>query len=432
MRSIILYLFIVIFFCVSCDDQKANKSVPFPSYSPSLEKAPQIDQEIYQDKILGALVGSAIGDAMGAPVEMWNRYDIRNEHDWVSTIIPVTRTKSPEGTWLHNMPSGSTTDDTRWKYLYTQFLLSDVSHRDTILPREFAAYIAEAYDEVSDRLRSDDGKEINKTTDIISQLQWLQEWAQVARAYQKSTDSYNRALHRFYGGEMSCAGMLYAPMIGLACPGQPRRSYTQGYDNSIFDIGYARDLSALLSAMTSLAMTTSSTDSLLQLIIQVDPYGYEDSRLIGRLAHNIYRNTHRIVTQAESLSREELYADYILPSYWQTDTLAYAQVLYIYGELDKRLQDIPFHAGEIFMISLAALEYAQGDFMKAMQFITNYGRDNDTVAAVVGMIIGAQIGYSNLPQAERDQVTSVNLDVIGIDLQEMASDLTTWRYASQE
>jgi hypothetical protein len=39
-----------------------------------------------------------------------------------------------------------------------------------------------------------------------------------------------------------------------------------------------------------------------------------------------------------------------------------------------------------------------------MQFIVNYGRDNDTVAAVAGMILGAKLGYSGLPESMRNTV----------------------------
>ncbi len=35
--------------------------------------------ETYYDRVLGGLVGSAIGDAMGASTEMWYRKDIQLE-----------------------------------------------------------------------------------------------------------------------------------------------------------------------------------------------------------------------------------------------------------------------------------------------------------------------------------------------------------------
>jgi ADP-ribosylglycohydrolase len=59
-----------------------------------------------------------------------------------------------------------------------------------------------------------------------------------------------------------------------------------------------------------------------------------------------------------------------------------------------------------------------------MQFIVNYGRDNDTVAAVAGMILGAKLGYSGLPESMRNTVVRANKDQIGIDLEALARELT--------
>lgn len=58
-----------------------------------------------------------------------------------------------------------------------------------------------------------------------------------------------------------------------------------------------------------------------------------------------------------------------------------------------------------------------------MQFIVNYGRDNDTVAAVAGMILGAKDGFSNLPADLRTEVLTVNKEVLGIDLEALAREM---------
>ena len=59
-----------------------------------------------------------------------------------------------------------------------------------------------------------------------------------------------------------------------------------------------------------------------------------------------------------------------------------------------------------------------------MQFIINYGRDNDTVGAVAGMILGAKDGYSGLPLALRKEVLRVNKESMGIDLEELAREMS--------
>lgn len=58
---------------------------------------------------------------------------------------------------------------------------------------------------------------------------------------------------------------------------------------------------------------------------------------------------------------------------------------------------------------------------KSIQFIVNYGRDNDTVAAVAGMVLGAKDGFNKLPPELRTKVLQVNKEQLGIDLEALAS-----------
>ena len=56
-------------------------------------------------------------------------------------------------------------------------------------------------------------KDTDFLDETIEKVDWIKEWARVSLAYQKGSDDYQIALHRFYGGEMSCAGQLYTPMF---------------------------------------------------------------------------------------------------------------------------------------------------------------------------------------------------------------------------
>ena len=79
---------------------------------------------------------------------------------------------------------------------------------------------------------------------------------------------------------------------------------------------------------------------------------------------------------------------------------------------------------------MTALQFGEGDFEKTMQFIINYGRDNDTVAAVAGMILGAKDGYSDLPVALRTEALRVNKENMGIDLEALARELSEQNIAN--
>ena len=94
---------------------------------------------------------------------------------------------------------------------------------------------------------------------------------------------------------------------------------------------------------------------------------------------------------------------------------------FVYALLEEDEKAVPFHAGEIWQILIAGLAFGEGDFEKSIQFIVNYGRDNDTVAAVAGMILGAKDGFNKLPPELRTEVLRVNKEQLGIDLEALAS-----------
>ena len=65
---------------------------------------------------------------MGAPTEMWNRFDMQVEFGHIDGLDSMVREPSAEGIWDFNMPAGSTTDDTRWKAL----MVSAVTESSTL------------------------------------------------------------------------------------------------------------------------------------------------------------------------------------------------------------------------------------------------------------------------------------------------------------
>jgi hypothetical protein len=390
-----------------------------------------VDSVLY-DKILGSLVGSAIGDAMGAPTEMWDQEAIREEYGHVDSLDLVLRIPSPEGPWDFNLPPGAGTDDTRWKALMTQYFLREHDRRSRMRPlrpaaSRFADFINERYAQRIEELKATDGLEPEPFENSMLKLTWLQEWARVSRAYASGdVDAYRDAQSRFYGGEMACAGMLYAPVVGAVFPGRPEAAYEAAYDLAIFDLGYARDITALTAAMTAACFAPEAdADSLRRVIQEVDPEGFFRSRLLGRVAYQQFRQARSIARTARRITRADMQKmTFRLPDAYPYDSLTYAQTLEAYKWLDKAKQDAPFHAGEIHLIHLTALLFSDLDFSRALEFITNYGRDNDTVAAVTGAQLGALHGYASLPKDQRELVLRVNREVLDIDLETLARQLT--------
>ena len=392
---------------------------------------PDADRAFLRDKILGMLVGSAIGDAMGAPTEMWTRAQIEAEYGFVRDLHPRMTPPSPEGTWELNVRAGTTTDDTRWKALAIDYL-SKTSGSE-LRAKDLAAHLSRRFASEIDELRQltmDDPAPALIAG--VMRLQWLEEWERVARAYLGGDlDEYSNALNRFYGGEMVCAGLLFAPTLGAYYPGEPEAAYRNTFAVDVYDLGYAKDVSAITAAMVAAAIPEGATpESILAVLTDVDPHGFFESRLIGRQAFNMLRDARAIVHEARQV---ELTGEGLAAAEGAThdpwldsglEPLERARLRDAYRQLDKLRQRMPFHAGEIHLVNLTGLIYSEFDFRRSLEFVVNYGRDNDTTAAVTGAVVGAYVGREALPESWV-QTTLERNRAMGLDLEALTDRLVT-------
>jgi len=117
-----------------------------------------------------------------------------------------------------------------------------------------------------------------------------------------------------------------------------------------------------------------------------------------------------------------------IPDNYPGTDLEWFQQKTIYKALEKNQRQIAFHSGEIWEILYAGLLFGDGNFEKTLQFIINYGRDNDTVGAVAGMILGAKDGFDRLPSPMKEEVVRVHQEQMGIDLESLAVQLVSSWY----
>lgn len=408
MRNLCLLIVLTLLFS-ACGNRKSSTHVQFTDQEVS---ELGLSEKQLNDKILGMLVGSAIGDAMGAPTEMWAREEIKLQYGFVEGLDSMVREVSPEGIWIANLPAGGTTDDTRWKVLTSQYLLTQ--NTNELDAKDFAKQILSTYESYTKEFKEIESTDPEPFEAISLKLGWLQEWAKVSQPFiKKNLVGYADSLGKFYGGEMVCAGLLYAPALGSYFPSNPEKAYHEAYKLSFYDIGYAKDISAQAAAMTSAGMLPSATKEDLLASLRLDPAQYFESRLVGRTAHSILKNA--LWISAEAAKQDSL------GNQLKEESKA---LQFAFAELDQRLQDMPFHAGEIWLQTLTAMIYSDFEFMGTLTFLVNYGRDNDTTAAVAGGILGAYYGFEQLPKQEREKVLKVNKELLGIDLAQTANELT--------
>lgn len=407
-----------------CSEKKSNDLEDTVPEAQKIVK-PTISKEVYHDKVLGMLIGSAIGDAMGAPTEMWTREDIQLNYGFVNDLDSMVRSPTAEGTWKYNLPAGGTTDDTRWKKLTIEFLLR--GSMDQLKADDFANFITSDYERQVAELKNTDGFDPEPFEENLMKMAWLQEWALVAQPFAANDlVGYANAMSTFYGGEMTCAGMLYSPVFGAVFPKNAELAYTNAYNLGIFDLGYARDMTGLVSAMVSASFDENATmRSVLNVNRTIDPEGFFKSRLVGRSAYRFYMMAKTIDFETSAMTEADINDTLKIPNTWRhLNLLEYAKLKKAFDMLDLANEDVAFHPGEIYLIAITTMMVCDFDFEKSMAFIVNYGRDNDTVAAIAGAILGTYWGAEKLPAAMSEKVITVNRDELGIDLEKLAIQLT--------
>ena len=89
-----------------------------------------------QDQVTGALIGCAVGDALGAPIEGWSRERIASLDGLTAGYRPLVHGRAPNQT---RYPLGQYTDDTQLTLAIARSLVAEVRVDGAAIGREFAA-----------------------------------------------------------------------------------------------------------------------------------------------------------------------------------------------------------------------------------------------------------------------------------------------------
>lgn len=320
-------------------------------------------------------MGAVVGDAMGGPVEMWPPADITRTYGWVTDMLPYTMAPNPTYVWQEEAPPGTYTDDTRLKLLVAE--LTTQKGR-SLTARDLAETFLVRYE----------------TAEAGSlEKEWYSEWAAVGKAYLSDpSDTGSAGLHSFYGGEMVGGGLIAVLPIGFMFPDDGNQAYHAAYDLSFFDLGYARDATALATAFVSRAMPQQAAVESVLDAADFDPHGLGNRHIFGRVCGRYVEQARKIGRGAKS--RENL-----------------VEALH-----NSVLRATPCDPAEMLAFTVAILTWTGGDPEAAIPLAVNAGRDNDSIAGVVGMIAGTLHGIDAFPSRWVRAVEEVNptLDLQGL------------------
>ncbi len=332
-----------------------------------------------EEKIEGMLIGSAIGDAAGGPVEFvyppvrsqWTTTGEKVNEEALEGLASLFRLSSypkewePFAQWESYAPAGTITDDTRFKII----LFNCLKNNDGLLTQKtFAQSVLDFREELPEKYR-------DKYDAWIPEIEYATRWALGER-----DNAY--PVERIWGGIPTMEGQMPFLPVAAIYPGDPEWCYRKTYELGYFDNGVAKDMnSALVAGLARALQPDGSWENLEEAMRTVDPYRYNQTLYVERelvkwmdKAHEFTHRADKNIASLFLIMEKELQTNY----WWESW--------------------VPI------VVVLAVAEIAAYHPLASMQIIMEFGHDTDSYAQVLGAILGAIHGPEVFPAEIRNAV----------------------------
>ncbi|MEU9334742.1 ADP-ribosylglycohydrolase family protein [Streptomyces sp. NPDC048290] len=335
--------------------------------TPEEPQTPTLSQQApsLEERITGALVGAAVGDALGGPVEGYTPEQITDRHGgrvrgvvgpWNGDAWRTARPIAP-----YHKGDGHVTDDT----LMTHALVR-------------------VYDRVRDHL---DAYAIadHLVPDLMTTPRWIPELEAEALPLQRIFLAEKWLVARLHYGHadpreagtgniVNCGAAMYMAPVGLVNAGNPQGAYTEALEIAgAHQSSYGREAAAVFAAGVAAACVPGATpESVITVCLSLAKDGTRTA--IEAVCEEAARHRH-FETALGALRTAVAPFDTVGPDY-RAPSLG--------ARRPSRL-----HSIEELPVALGMLLIAAGDYGPAVLGSVNYGRDCDSIATMAGALAGA-------------------------------------------
>ncbi|SEG80333.1 ADP-ribosylglycohydrolase [Actinacidiphila yanglinensis] len=347
-----------------------------------------------EDRITGCLVGAAVGDALGGPVEGWTPEQITERHGGrvrgiVGPFHEEWRTARPIAPY--HKGDGHVTDDTLMTHALVRVYTTVRDHLD-------------AYS-VADHL----------VPDLIGTPRWIPELEAEALPLQRIFLAEKWIVARLHYGHVdpreagvgnivNCGAAMYMAPVGVVNAGNPAAAYAEALEVAApHQSSYGREAAGVFAAAVAAAFTPGATaTSVVEAALALAKDGTRAAiEAVCERATGFDDWEEALVPLREAVAP----FDTVGPRYREPSLGA---------RRPSRL-----HSIEELPVSLGMLLVAGGSFEPAVLGSVNYGRDCDSIATMSGAIAGALGGTGAVPAGWSDEVARASR----LDLHTPAAEL---------
>ncbi|MFE4548772.1 ADP-ribosylglycohydrolase family protein [Streptomyces sp. NPDC056785] len=325
----------------------------------------RVEMRTLDERITGALVGAAGGDALGGPLEGYTPEQITERHrgrvhgvvgPWNGDAWRTARPIAP-----YHKGDGHVTDDTLMTHALVRVYTTVRDHLD--------AY-AVAGHLVPDLMTAPRWIPELETEALPLQRIFLAEKWLVARLHYGHVDPREAGV----GNIVNCGAAMYMAPVGLVNAGNPAGAYAEALDVAgAHQSSYGREAAGVLAAGVAAACLPGATpDSVVTECLALAKDGTReaiDAVCEVAVRYSDFESALRPLREAVA-PYDTVGPDYRAPS--------------LGARRPSRL-----HSIEELPVALGMLVVSGGDFRHAVLGAVNYGRDCDSIATMAGALAGA-------------------------------------------
>ena len=357
----------------------------------------ELNQSLLYQKVLGCLVGGAVGDALGAPPEGRNPDEIRARYGWITDFVEPWEGPSPLG-----KGDGRNTDDSHMVQVLSQIYLDVDDHLDVYrFAREIVPPIAD-----QPRYVAEFGREML----LLDRLFYPEKWLFI-RLRLANVEPRIGGL----GNMVNCGAAMYAAPVGIVNACDPVAAYREAIEiYGAHQHSFGLEAAGVMAACVAEAFRPdANVDSIIATALAVAKEG-----------------TRAAIAAVVDCARQQ--------TDWQTaigplrDAMCpydgAAEVFRDRGNGTNDWNPSRLHSIEEVPLALGFLVVTGGDFAQSIFGGANYGRDCDSIAGMAGAIAGALHGVQAIRPNWVAQVQTANR----VDFANLAAALTKLVMVLQE
>ncbi|MEJ9216953.1 ADP-ribosylglycohydrolase family protein [Paenibacillus glucanolyticus] len=353
----------------------------------------------FRDRVRGVVISTALGDAMGAPIEKLTYEEIKSKYGRVESLMTRWHKMDlPAEVRLGRVRGdGIVTDDTLMTIALMNVYLTEGRHLDAYdMSNEFVKEIA---------FRKTFVPELNEETLIIDRLFYPEKYI-FMRHVLANCDPREGGI----GNMVNCGAAMYIAPIGIVNAGHPKAAYDEAI---LFAMGhqssYGLEAAGVLAACVAKAFEPGvSVDDIIGTAISLAKDGTKAA------IQELTQAARELRPERDNMDKviEVLQAIMLKYSPMGDDVSRHIDKVGVPSNhyTPSRLWSI-----EELPMALAFMVLSEGEYYRTILDGVNSGRDTDSIGVMAGVILGAMHGSEVIRKEDIEQLNKVNrLDLCAV------------------